>query len=222
MRKREVRSGDREQFVGSAALKPAAPEPPKTWQQGRNNAGHRAGKLTEEERAARLAAMQADADKHEEARWARLKRQREEEPKDRAPPASSPPLTHASRTNTPQRPFPDAPNGRPCPPCPRRVPGAIRPRAPPQREAGVPRGEGARALRCGSAAPLIPSPRCPPALCFFLERASSAADACVWLGGLPCVGAGGASGVQTLAERVGARKHYQERGGGGERNAFTR
>ena len=56
-------------------VKMAAPEPPATWARGRNSAGHRAGKLTEEERAARLAAMSMDAELHEDERWQRLQRE---------------------------------------------------------------------------------------------------------------------------------------------------
>lgn len=61
--------------VYEPAVKAAAPEPPPTWARGRNNAGHRAGKLTDEERAARLAAMSTDAELHEDERWQRLRRE---------------------------------------------------------------------------------------------------------------------------------------------------
>jgi len=56
-------------------VKPAGPEPPPTWARGRNSASHRAGKLTEEERTARLAAMSMDAELHEDERWQRLRRE---------------------------------------------------------------------------------------------------------------------------------------------------
>ena len=41
---------------------------------GKNSVGHRTGKLTEEEKAARLRAMMDDAEVHDEARWKRLKK----------------------------------------------------------------------------------------------------------------------------------------------------
>jgi len=53
------------------ASKPRAKTPPKVVAAPRQP--HRPGRLTEEEKAARLAAMQSDADVHEEARWERLR-----------------------------------------------------------------------------------------------------------------------------------------------------
>lgn len=46
--------------------------PPDSWQQGRNSIRHTAGRLTDEERARRLAAMSADADAHDMQRWNRV------------------------------------------------------------------------------------------------------------------------------------------------------
>lgn len=46
---------------------------------GKNSVGHRTGKLTAEEKAARLRAMMSDADVHDEARWSRLQKSAEEE-----------------------------------------------------------------------------------------------------------------------------------------------
>ena len=46
---------------------------------GRNNVGHKTGKLTQEEKEARLKAMMNDADAHDEQRWARLKKSAEAE-----------------------------------------------------------------------------------------------------------------------------------------------
>eukprot|EP00850_Spirogloea_muscicola_P013612 SM000093S24423 [mRNA] locus=s93:224777:226967:- [translate_table: standard] len=46
-----------------------APAPPRVW--------HQVGQLSEEEKAAQLAAMREDAEVHEEQRWERLKRARE-------------------------------------------------------------------------------------------------------------------------------------------------
>jgi len=51
---------------------PAA-EPPRSWTKGSNSVRHAPGKLSEEERAARLAAMAADAAAHEDERWHRLR-----------------------------------------------------------------------------------------------------------------------------------------------------
>lgn len=57
----------------SAKLPP--PPPPPTWAAGRNSARHVAGRLTEAEKAARLAEMTGAAAAHEEERWARSRRE---------------------------------------------------------------------------------------------------------------------------------------------------
>jgi hypothetical protein len=62
-------------------------EPPAQWVRGLNSARHAAGRLSEEERAARLRAMAADAEAHEEQRWERHRA---------APPEAAAPLTHHS------------------------------------------------------------------------------------------------------------------------------
>ena len=48
--------------------------PPESWHKGKNSVRHTAGRLTEEERAQRLAVMAADADAHDTERWNRLHR----------------------------------------------------------------------------------------------------------------------------------------------------
>ena len=77
--------------------KPAAPEPPPAWARGRNSAGHRAGKLTEEERAARLAAMSMDAELHEDERWQRLRREAAREAADASLEQHAPAHHHAEK-----------------------------------------------------------------------------------------------------------------------------
>jgi hypothetical protein len=46
---------------------------------GKNSVGHRTGKLTAEEKAARLRSMMSDADVHDEARWSRIQTNAAEE-----------------------------------------------------------------------------------------------------------------------------------------------
>ena len=77
--------------------KPAAPEPPPSWARGRNSAGHRAGKLTEEERAARLAAMSMDAELHEDDRWQRLRHEAAREAADASLEQHAPAHHHAEK-----------------------------------------------------------------------------------------------------------------------------
>lgn len=65
-------AGSRPEYT---AAKAPQPEAPASWQRGHNSVRHTAGRLTEEERASRLAAMSANADLHEEERWQRLRRE---------------------------------------------------------------------------------------------------------------------------------------------------
>jgi hypothetical protein len=62
----------------------AAPiaEPPRSWTKGSNSLRHAPGKLSDAERAARLASMSADAEAHEGERWQRMRRDAQREAAD--------------------------------------------------------------------------------------------------------------------------------------------
>ncbi len=72
-------------------------EAPATWERGRNSARHRAGQLTEEERAARLAAMTSNAEEHEDARWQRLRRESARDAADASLEAHAPAHHHTEK-----------------------------------------------------------------------------------------------------------------------------
>ena len=64
---------------------------------GKNSVGHRTGRLTEEEKAARLRAMMDDAQVHDEARWKRLRKNSADEEKSLGELAVGAPAQHHSK-----------------------------------------------------------------------------------------------------------------------------
>ena len=68
-----IRRDKRSKWREEEAKRAAEREPEPEWRGG-NNAGHRTGRLTAEEKAARLAAMSADASAHDEARISKLRK----------------------------------------------------------------------------------------------------------------------------------------------------
>lgn len=73
-RRNEWRESTREEREAAEEAERKAKEAAWAKTGGKNSVGHRTGRLTAEEKAARLKAMISDADVHDEARWSRLRK----------------------------------------------------------------------------------------------------------------------------------------------------
>ena len=73
-RRDEWRESTREEREAAEEAERKAKEAAWAKTGGKNNIGHQTGKLSAEEKEARLRAMMSDADVHDEARWSRLQK----------------------------------------------------------------------------------------------------------------------------------------------------